>query len=180
MGEIQDELKQLRELIQEDKSEKEKKKKKPRLPWRGRVGKNRQSKGYVAVWKINENGFITPSREQIKEQTIMIDGVPRLATPEYILRYKKGFRTIPLILLPSWSVKPIEPKKLTKEFNPAEDLQESLEDGSNTKGYKLLMNRMKLDTVGKLKGQMGGILKWIIGLGLGGIILYAILTSGGG
>ena len=65
-------------------------------------------------------------------------------------------------------------EKFIKEF------KKSMEDGSNIKGYQLLMNRMKLDTVGKLKGQVGGLLKWIIGLGLGGIILYAILTGGGG
>jgi len=166
MGEIQDELKQIRAMIED----KEKKKpKKSRLSWKSRVGKNKQAKGYVGVWKINENGFITQSKEKIEEQTIMIDGVPRLVPPEYVLRYKKGFRTFPLIILPSWSVEP---------FSPSKNYEQSMLNGSNTKGYKLLMNRMKLDTVGKLKGQVGSLLKWIIGLGLGGIILYAILTGG--
>ena len=112
----------------------------------------------------------------------MLDGVPRLVTPEYILRYKKGFKTFPIMIVPSWSVKPLEPKELQprKPFNPEENHENSMEDGSNIKGYQLLMNRMKLDTVGKLKGQVGGLIKWIIGLGVGGLILYAILTGGGG
>jgi len=171
MGEtLKDELRELKEIIIEDKKEK-KKEKQPRLSWKARAGNRKQAQGYVGIWKINENGFITPSRAKIEEQTVMIDGIPRLATPEYVLRYKKGFRTFPLIIQPSWSVEP---------FSPTRSYNQSMLNGSNAKGYKLLMNRMKLDTVGKLKGQVGGLLKWIIGLGLGGIILYAILTSGGG
>lgn len=165
---LREEVKELKELIQEDK--KEKKEKTPRLSFRGRVGKRQESKGYVGVWKINENGFITPSKQKIEEQTIMVDGVPRLVPPEYVLRYKKGFKTHPLIILPSWSVEP---------YNPTKSYEQSMLTGSNTKGYKLLMNRMKLDTVKGAKA-VGGIIKWIIGLGLGGIILYAILTGGGG
>ncbi|HUS51674.1 MAG TPA: hypothetical protein VMZ91_16020 [Candidatus Paceibacterota bacterium] len=180
MGEINEQLKELTELIREDKAEKkDKKKRKFRLPLRARVGNKKASKGYVGIWKINENGFITASKQIIKEQTIMVDGVPRLATPEYVLRFKKGFRTYPLIILPSSSVKPLKPEDLLP-FNPAEHHEKTMEDGSNKKGYQLLMNRMKLDTVGKLKGQVGGLIKWIIGLGLVGIILYAIFTSGGG
>ena len=172
MGEtLKDELRELKEILIEDKLEKRKKQKTPRLFWRARAGNKKQAKGFVGIWKINENGFITPSKQIIKEQTVMLDGVPRLATPEYVLRYKKGFRTFPIIIIPSWSTLP---------FSPTKSYEQSMEDGSNTKGYQLLMNRMKLDTVGKLKGQVGGILKWIIGLGLAGIILYAILTGGGG
>ena len=172
MGEtLKDELRELKEILIEDKLEKKKKEKQPRLSWKARAGNRKQAQGFVGIWKINENGFITPSKAKIEEQTVMIDGIPRLATPEYVLRYKKGFRTFPLIIQPSWSVEP---------FSPTRSYNQSMLNGSNAKGYKLLMNRMKLDTVGKLKGQMGGMLKWIIGLGLAGIILYAIITGGGG
>jgi len=167
---LKEEFKELKEIMISDVAKKQKKERQPRLPFRARVGKNKSSKGYVGIWKINENGFITPSKQKIEEQTIMVDGVPRLATPEYILRFKKGFRTFPLVILPSWSVKP---------FSPTKSYEQSIEEGSNIKGYKLLMNRMKLDTVG-IKKAVGGIIKWVIGLGLAGIIIYAILTSGGG
>ncbi len=180
---LKESVQELSTVIREDQESKAKKKKKktPRLSFKSRVGKNKAKKGYVGIWKINETGFITPSKQQIKEQTIILDGVPRLATPEYVLRYKKGFRVYPLMLVPSWSVKPIEPSKLRKEgFNPAEEFKESMADGSNIKGYRLLMNRMKTEAIGATKGGAGGFIKWIIGLGLAAIVGYAILTGGGG
>ena len=179
MGELNEQLKEITELIKEQGEKK--KKKTPRLSFKSRVGKNKARKGHVGIWKINETGFITPSKQEIKEQTVMVDGIPRLATPDYVLRYKKGFRVYPLLLIPSWSVKPIKPEDLKKEgFNPAEDVEESLENGSNIKGYKLLMNRMKTEAIGATKKGLGGLIKWIIGLGLVAIIGYAILTGGGG
>lgn len=165
---LKDELRELKELIKDDKEKK--KEKTPRLSFKARAGKNQQSKGYVGVWKINENGFITPSKQKIEEQTIMVDGIPRLVPPEYVLRYKQGFKTFPLIILPSWSVEP---------FNPTKSYEQSMLSGSNTKGYKILMNKMKSETISAGK-KVGGMIKWIIGLGLAGIIIYAILTSGGG
>jgi len=168
MGDLKEELKEIKDLIQDDKERK--RHRKFRLPIGARVGKNKASKGYVGIWKINENGFITASKQPIQEQTTMVDGVPRLATPEYVLKFKKGFRTYPLIIQPSWSVEP---------FSPIKNYEQSMLNGSNTKGYKLLMNRMKTEIV-SAKKQVGGIIKWIIGLGLVGIILYAIFTSGGG
>jgi len=182
MGNIKEEIQKLGAIIKEDQEDRKKKKKKtPRLSFKSRVGNNKAAKGFVGIWKINETGFITPSKQEIKEQTIMVDGIPRLATPEYILRFKKGFRTYPLMLLPSWSVKPINPTKLSKEgYNPAEEFKKSLKDGSNIKGYRLLMNRMKTEAIGATKQGIGSLIKWIIGLGLAGIIGYAILTGGGG
>ena len=181
MGDIKEEIQKLGEIIKDDQENKNKKKRTPRLSFRSRVGIRKARKGYVGIWKINETGFITPSKQEIKEQTVMIDGVPRLATPEYVLRYKKGFRTYPIMLVPSWSVKPVEPSKLSKEgFNPAEEFKKSMKDGSNIKGYRLLMNRMKTEAIGATKKGGFGIIKWVIGLGLAAIIGYAILTGGGG
>jgi len=171
---INENLEEIKELLKDEKKEKEKKWK---LPWKAKTSKSKAKKGYIGVLKLNENRTITPSKERIEEQTIIVDGVPRLSTAEYVWYLGKH----PVILLPSWSVKPISPNEkveTNEPLNPSELYQNSMNDGSNIKGYKLLMNKMKLSTI-DAKKQMGGILKWIIGLVLAGIIVYAIMTGGG-
>jgi hypothetical protein len=160
---INENLEEIKELLKENKEEK--KEKKWKLPFKAKVSPARAKQGYVGVLKINENGYITPSKEKIEEQTIMVDGVPRLATADYILHLNKN----PLIILPSWSVEPISPSK---------SFEVSMNNGTNIKGYKLLMNKMKLATV-EGKKQVGSWLKWVIGLVLVGIIIYAIFFTGG-
>lgn len=145
------------------------KNKKWRLTFKAKAGKNKAKKGYVGILKINENGTIEPIKQKIEEQTTLIDGVPRLATASYVLRWVQGRKSFPVIIQPSWSVLP---------FSPKENHEKSLIDGSNSAGYKLLLNRMKSTAV-ETKKQMGGMLKWIIGLGLAGIIIYAIVSYGG-
>ena len=170
---LQEELKKINERL--DKAEgkdseklKEKKPKPFKIPFFKRVNPKQASQNYVTVIKINENGFLDFRKEKIIEQTIMIDGVPRLATPEYVLHWKKN----PMIIQPSWSVKPVAP------YNPTEEARESLEDGSNTKGYKILMARMKSDNLGS-RPQVGGMVKWVIGIIFAVIVGYALITGGG-
>jgi hypothetical protein len=162
---LADDVKEIKEILEPTKNLKTKR---FRLPFRAKVGKSKAKQNWVGIIKINENGSITPMKQQIVEQTIIVDGVPRLATPDYVMRWKLGFRTYPIVILPSWSVEP---------FSPKQNFQTSLENGSNIAGYKLLMNRMKLANIEKPK-VMGGMLKWIIGLGLAGIIIYAFMTGG--
>lgn len=162
INEIEEEIKKLNEKLEEQKEEKHKKFK---LPFRARVGRGKSKKGYVGVLKLNENMVITPSKEKIEEQTIMIDGVPRLATGEYVWRLGKQS----IIIQPSWSVEPIAPKSL---------FQKSIDDNTNTKGFKILLAKMKNVTLDSKK-QVSGWLKWILGLGLAGVIIYAFITSGG-
>jgi hypothetical protein len=163
MGELDDKLDKIANML----SEKEKPKK-FKLPFGARVSNGQAKKGYVGVLRINENGVISPSKELIKEQTIMVDDVPRLATPDYVLRWKVGFKTFPVVILPSWSVKP---------FSPSEDFARSMNDGSNTKGYKLILNRMKLSIVENAKKGLGK-LGWIFGAVVIGIIAYALISGG--
>jgi len=150
-----------------DKEEKnsKKKEKKFRLPFGKKVGKSQAKRNYVTVMKINENGNVDFIKKQIEDQTFMIDGVPRLGTPDYVLRWKNN----PLVIIPSWSVKP---------YSPAIQFERSLNDGSNTKGYAILLARMQNEQISGNK-QMGGLVKWILGLGLIGIIAYALVTGGG-
>jgi AAA15 family ATPase/GTPase len=165
---LSEDIKEIKdELLKKKKEEEEVKEKKKefKIPFFKRVNPKQASKGYVTVMKINENGFLDFQKEKIVEQTTMIDGIPRLATPEYVLHWKKN----PVIIQPSWSVKPFSPEVMSKS---------SLLDGSNTKGYKILMARMKSDTVGT-KAPMGGMMKWIIGIALAAIVGYALISGGG-
>ena len=159
---LKNELQDIKAMLQ---PKEEKKEKKFKLPFGKKVGRTQARKNFVTIMKINENGNIDFQKRQIKEQTIMEDGIPRLASPEYVLRWKKN----PMIIIPSWSVKP---------YSPEEAHEKSLNDGSNTKGYKILMAKMLSETIKPTK-QMGGIVKWILGLGLLAIIGYAFMTGGG-
>lgn len=161
---IQEDIKELKDLMvrmQEEKNEKG-----FRLPFGKKVGNRQRRKNYVTVQILHENGTIDYKKLPIEDQTITHDLIPRLATAGYVMYWKKN----PTIILPNWSVEP---------FSPLEHYQKSLLNGSNVKGYKILMAKMHKEQVTD-KPKMGNAIKWIIGLGLAGIIIYAILTSGGG
>jgi hypothetical protein len=160
---IEEQLKEIKELI--NNTEQSKKEKKFKLPFGTKVGKSQAKKNWITIMKINENGHCTFLKKQIEEQTINEDGVPRLATNQYVMFYKNN----PLIVLPSWSIEP---------FSPVQEFQKSIENGSNIKGYKIIMAKMIKDTV-KPQSSMGGMWKWIIGIGLAAIIGYALISGGG-
>ena len=163
MGEgLKDELKEIKDLLIEEKVNKNRK---FRLPFGKKTSVRQARSGYVTIMKINENGFIDFQKEKIEEQTIMIDGIPRLSTPDYVLHWKKN----PLVIIPSWSVKP---------FSPNDSYEKTETEGMNVKGYKILLDKMKKETVNPKK-QMGGLFKWIIGIGLVAIIAYAFVSGGG-
>ena len=148
-----------------DDNKPKKKEKKFKLPFGKKVGKGQAKKNYVTIMKINENGNIDFKKSQIQSQVIMEDGVPRLGTPDYVLRWKNN----PMIILPSWSNEP---------FSPSNQFEKSLEDGSNIKGYKILLAAMHEESIGKKK-QIGNLFKIFLGFGLAAIIGYAFLTGGG-
>ncbi len=140
------------------------KKKKFKLPFGKKVNKSRAKKNYIILLKINENLNVSIDILQIKDQTIMVDKVPRLATADYILTYKK----MPMIILPSWSVEPLSPSK---------NLQESLTDGTNKKGFAILMEKMQQAQIGAKK-QISGFIKIALGLGVAALIGYALISGG--
>ena len=110
--------------------------------------------------KINENRSIEFKKVMISEQSFIENGIPRLGTADYMLMFKKN----PMIVLPAWSVKP---------FSPTEQYEKSMLDGSNTKGYKILLEKSLLNA-SKPKKDLGA-LKWILGGILAGIIIYAFI-----
>ena len=161
---IQEDLKQIKESMVKD-IDKDKEKK-FRFPFGKRVGRSQKKKNYVTVLILNENGIYDFKKYQITEQTIMHDLIPRLATSAHVMFNKKGN---PMVILPEWSVEP---------FSPKSHFDKSLDDGSNKKGFQILMNKMKSETI-SAKKTMGNVFKWIIGLAIGAIIAYALLTGGG-
>ena len=160
---LNERLKKVEEVVDINKSNK--KQKKFKLPFGKKVGRLQAKKNYVTVIKINENGNIDIKKTQIQSQVFMEDGVPRLGTPDYVLRWKNN----PMVILPSWSNKP---------FSPAKESQKSLENGSNIKGYKILLAAMHEEALGKKK-QMGNMIKIILGIALVAIIGYAFISGGG-
>lgn len=142
------------------------KEKKWKFPWGKRVGRSQKKKNYVTVLNVHENGHYDFKKYQITDQTVMHSLVPRLATAEHVLFDKKGN---PMIILPDWSVEP---------FSPKQHFDKSMENGSNTKGFKVLLSRMESNKIEEKKG-ISKVVWWIIGLGLLGLIVYALVTGGG-
>lgn len=159
---IESELKELKTLLLDEKL----KEKKFKFPFSAKVTPSSAKKNWVTVIKINDNGNMNIFKKQIQEQTIMEDGVPRFSSAQYMMYYKKN----PVIILPSWSVRP---------YSPAEKYEKALKDGSNSAGYKILMNKMLNETTTQTK-QISGAFKLILIAGLAAVVGYAIITGGGG
>ncbi len=163
-------IEEIRELKQEvakaTEDKPDKKQKSFKIPFFKRVRGGASRNNYITVIKVNENGHAEFIKEQIKEQTVMIDNVPRLASAEYIVHVKKN----PIMVIPSWSVQPISWKA---------NFKSSLLDGSNTAGYQLLANRMELNQADVTKkGKMKGWVGWVFGIVILGIIGYAFFSGG--
>ena len=164
MDEQKGKLDRILETMEELKEEKKGKKEKPfKLPFMSRVGKGAAKKNFVTVMVISENRNVDFKKLKITDQTIMLNGVPRLATGESVLNFKNK----PLMVIPEWSVNP---------FSPSDNYNNSLKDGSNSAGYRLLMARMQGEAI-KLGKKIGG---WGISIGvlvIGGIIAWALIKG---
>jgi hypothetical protein len=159
---LKDQLAEVNSKLDEVLQGKVKKIKPFKLPSKGKLSKKKVKDNWVTVFKINENRGLKISREPIDNQTIVIDGIPRLATGEDILNYEGK----PAMILPSWSLKP---------FSPTESYEQSVKDEINTKGMALLLARIKAGAI-DLKKKMNVLL--IVGLvALAGIVLYVVLKK---
>ena len=144
--------------------EKKAKKKKFKIPFGRKVSKSKASKGYVYLVKLNENSQVDFEVVHIKDQSIMVDKIPRIVSPGTVFYWKK----MPMIFMPSWSVEP---------FSAQKHFEKTLEDGTNKKGFAILMERMQRAAIGEKK-PMGNLIKIIIGVGLAAIIGYAFISGG--
>jgi hypothetical protein len=136
---IKDLLIEMNEKIEE----KGKREKGFKLPWKGKVSKSKVKKGWATYMVIRDNRNIEFTKKPIEEQTVVIDGTPRIATADDTLFYKGK----PFYVQPSWSVKP---------FSPTENYNQTIKEGYASQGYKLLMNRMKNEQL-TTKKSFGGI-----------------------
>lgn len=152
---LREEIKRLREIVEDAPPEK-KKTKSFRIPWNARVGTASAKKNNVTVMTIAENGTVNFIRTQIRDQVIHIEGLPRISTAEMVMRYKKN----PIVILPLWSMKP---------FSPAQSYNETEKEKMNTKGYKLLMDIMKRESI---TGKKPFTMSW-------GLIIILLLVAAG-
>lgn len=151
LAQIENSLEQLTEVPQ----------KKSKLIRKMKTTQQKKSNNWVTIIKINENKGIKIEKQQIRGQSVIVDDVPRLATGEYLLNFNKE----PVLIVPSWSV---------KAFTPSEDYQRSLADGSNTAGYRILLERMQSGVLAaKKKLSMGVAIGVLILLG---VVLYGVLA----
>ncbi len=171
-----DDVKYLKEKVEEQENKKSKKTKKWRYPFGKKVGKAQKKKNYVTLLNLFENSKAKFKKVRIDDQTFMEEGIPRLAAAGYV--WQEGRKNNPLIILPNFSVKPINAEDVYKPITAGKLYKESLKDGSNVVGYRLLLNKMKLEAIGAKK-QMGGMIKWILGAIVLGIIAYAFISGGG-
>lgn len=171
---LKETLEELTKVIREQKEGE--KKKKFKIPFGRKVSNKQKRENYVTLVTLGDNNALDFKKVQIEDQTFMEDKIPRLAGAGYIFYWKKN----PFIFLPKWSVEPItnneKERILLPVFNSKEDFEGSLNDGRNTAGYRLLLAKMEsaaLDT----KKKISGLIKWIFGLGILGIVIYAFATG---
>jgi len=131
-GNLRDEIAKLNENF--DELVKKKEVKKFRLPFAAKVGRKKAKDGYAAICYINENRGIKFLKAPIREGTIMINGVPHLATTNFMLHYKNK----PFLIVPSWNTNP---------FAPAENVKEAMTEKTTTAGYRLLLNTLKSEQI---------------------------------
>lgn len=156
-----DRIEEKLDMIAEGK--KKPKDKKFKLPFRGKVGKGKVKKNWATYLIINENREVDFKKFQIDEQTVVIDGIPKIATPEEMLTYKGK----PFVIQPSWSVKPWS---LTDSYDQA------MRDNYMAQGYRLLLNRMFSEAL-KLKKKISGLVIFIVIVAI--VIVGYLVTKGG-
>lgn len=164
---ISEDLKDIKQKLEELDKQGKVKEKRFKYPFGKKVGKSQRRKNFVTIMLLNENGTIDWKKYQIIDQTIMHETIPRLATAGHVMFDKKGN---PVIILPNWSVEP---------FSPLDNYEKSLCNGSNTKGYKILMAKMQSEKIDAKKG-MANWIKWAIGIIIVGGIIFALVSGGGG
>ena len=158
---LKDEIRRLKEKIDQEEPKKEKKKR-FKLPGKAKLSRKNLKDGYVTICYIKNNRDVEFFKVPIDESTTMIKGVPRLATTDDMLFFKKN----PLLIVPEWSIKP---------FSPTDHYDDTVKERLRSAGYALLMNRMQKETL-SLKKKMSG---WIIILIIAVIGVIGFFLLGG-
>lgn len=125
-------------------------------------GKKAMKNNYVIVCLINENRHVSFIKVPIKENALMIKDSPYVAMSDHILLYNKK----PMLIIPSWSTEPFSPKK---------DLEEADREKRMNLGYRILLNKMKIEVTSAKKQ-----INWLLivgGLAVIGGLVY-LISSG--
>ena len=158
--------------VEEDKTKDKKKKFKLSFmsaSWfKARLGRRHVKRKWVIIFHL-KNRSLQLYKKQIIDQTVMIDGIPRIATDDNILLWN-GRK--PCLIIRDYSVKPISPSDIDF-MDVSEDAVQQGKKGLNIAGYRILMDRMKNEAI-KSKKPIPGWL-WIVGgLLVAGAIAYLI------
>jgi len=155
----------LKQLVEQNNKLIDTKEAKPwKMPWKAKVNKARVRQGYVTVQIIKNNNSMDIIKAPIQDGTILIDGIPRISTAEYMLNYKnKGW-----IILPEWSLKP---------FSSVDNYDKTEQDRMNVSGRRVVLAKLEKEAIKKTKGRFS-MIGWII---LGAVVLgvgYYLMKGG--
>jgi len=160
---IREEIGELKDIIQE--GGKPKKKTKPfRIPWGARVGNNKLKKGYITIAIIQDNMSVNFKKEPIIDGTIKLhDTYDTYDTYHAVEDFDIfNYKGKPFIF---------QAKSKLNPYNP-------LKGDHETYGQKYIMARMEGERI-IAKRQIG----WGMSIGLliiVGVVIYALITGGGG
>jgi len=161
---LKDTVRLLAEQLQEqNKLVKEKKIKKWRMPFRSFLSKRRVRKGWVSIIYLRSNGAANFMRAPIDENIVDINGTLHVVDPRYIISYKNK----PIIILPEWSMYPLDLKEKYSET----ELQ-----GLKSMGTRHVYNYMKRNLIKEKKPMRMGMMLFILVLIAGGV--YYMYKSG--
>ena len=111
-------------------------------PTKGEIKRN-----WVSIVYIQENKNVVTMKVPIDEGVILINGIPHTVNASEVLMYKGK----PLLIVPSWSIKP---------FSPEQNIKETKESGNTTLGWEYLINYIKKTELKQLKSM--GVMIWIV------------------
>jgi len=128
-----------------------------------KLSKSDVKRNYTLAIVVGENREIKFMKVPISEGTTTIEGVPRLATTDYMLSYQGK----PAMIIPEWSVQP---------FSPIQNYEEAVKNQMLSAGYKLLLNRIEQGEI-KPKKKLSGAL--IFGIIIAIIVVGYLVLKGG-
>ena len=141
---LRDEMKQLNENLNQLVAEKKVKKVKGK-----KLSKGQLKKGYVRYIYIDENRAIKAVKLPIDEGVAIHDGVPRVATTDYMLSWDGQ----PTIIQPSWALQP---------FDPVEHREETTKANMNSAGVRLVLKAIEEGKISQKRKLSGGMIFAIV------------------
>lgn len=143
--------------------------KKFNLPLGIKIGsKGRIKKNYILVFLIRTNGQLLIKFLPIENDMIYLNGndTYHIATTDYIGYYKN----FPAIILPEWSLRPLQREKM---------MEETTANGELALPQKVIINAMKLAQVKPKSAIAGGKMIWlIVGIIVVVYLIYQMITGG--